>query len=362
VAHDEPPGLAAFLDGWQPDVVHFHAFTLGAGLGHARLAQARNIPYVVTYHTPTFSCPRGTLMYEGRQVCDGVLEPARCARCVLQGQGWPRPLARLLAGSRLPHGVFPDGPWLPRLALPSLLEEGERYFQEFMGGAAAIVACAAWCRDVLVRNGVNAGKITVQRQALPGPTRTRRLQLPLPSRRPLRLGFFGRFCWIKGPDLLLEAAERLRQQGLDVVCELAGPIAPSEKPWAESLLARHASHAAYKGVLRGDEVASWLEGIDLVVLPGRWLETGPLTLLEAWDAEVPVIGANLGGIPEFLTSAGLETLAFTPDDPASLAEAVTRALAWTGAAPSVTIPGMETLGEELATLYGQVSCESAACP
>jgi glycosyltransferase involved in cell wall biosynthesis len=347
----EPPGFADFLDDWRPDVVHFHAFTLGAGLAHARLARKRGIPYVVTYHTPTFSCAGGTLMHQGRTVCDGRIEPRRCAACVLQGQGWPRPVARLLGCSPLPHAGLPDGPWLPRLALPSLLDEGLGHWREFMDGAAAIVACAPWCRDVLVRNGIDAAKISVHRQALPGPARTRKLRLPLPGGRPLRLGFFGRFCWIKGPDLLLDAASRLHRQDLETVCELAGPIPDNERRWANRLLARHAAHAIYKGTLRDDALRAWLRSLDLVVIPSRWLETGPLTLLEAWDEGVPVVGANLGGIADFLNSANLDALAFEPENPASLADAIIRATRWSTPAATMNIPNARELVQRTVELY-----------
>src|SRR5262249_36576627 len=159
-----------------------------------------------------------------------------------------------------------------------------------------------------------AAKISVHRQALPGPTRTRTLRLPLPGGRPWRLGFFGRFCWVKGPDLLLEAVAQLKRQGLETVCELAGPIPDNERRWANRFLARHAAPAIYKGTLRDDALRAWLRSLDLVVIPSRCLETGPLTLLEAWDEAVPVVGANLGGIADFLNSANLDTLAFEPEN------------------------------------------------
>jgi len=357
---EQPPGFAEFLDEWRPDVVHFHALTLGAGLGHARQAQKRGIPYVVTYHTPSFSCARGTLMHDGRSACDGRIDPKRCAGCVLQGQGWPRPLARLLALSPLPHAKLPDGPWVPRVALKSLLNTARSHWQEFMNGASAIVACAGWCRDVLVRNGVDPAKIAVHRQALPGPTRTRTLRLPLRKDRLLRLGFFGRFCWIKGPDLLLDAAARLRRQGLDVSCELAGPIPANERRWAERLLARHAAYVVYKGILHDDALRAWVRSLDLVVIPSRCLETGPLTLLEAWDEGVPVIGADLGGIGEFLADSSLTALAFPAKDTGGLAARVHSAATWSRPAPAVQIPGMHELANSMAKAYDSLLVGSAA--
>jgi glycosyltransferase involved in cell wall biosynthesis len=359
--HEPPPGFAEFLDEWRPDVVHFHAFTLGAGLGHARLARQRGIPYFVTYHTPTFSCSRGTLLYEGKTVCDGRIEPVRCSGCVLQGQGWPRPIARLLAHSSLRPERLPEGPWLPRLALPALIQEGYRHWREFMDGAAWIIACASWCRDVLNRNGVEADRVIVHRQALPGPTRTRVLRLPLGSGRPLRIGFFGRFCWIKGPDLLLEAARLLRKQGMEVVCELAGPIPADEGAWAQRLLARHADLAVYQGTKRGPELQAWLRGLDLVAIPSRWLETGPLTLLEAWDEGIPVVGTDLGGIREFFQAAGLEEFLCEPNRPASLARAITRLAEWRPAREiKVSVAGITELGPAMVNLYQQTAFCSPA--
>ncbi len=374
---EEPPGFAEFLDQLRPDVVHFHAFTLGAGLGHARLARQRGIPYVITYHTPTFSCPRGTLMHLGREVCDGKLDADRCARCVLHNQGIPRPLASLLAKSPLPHASIPEGPWLPRIALPALLEESFKHWREFMDGAAAIVACAEWCRELLVCNGVDPEKITVHRQALPGPTRTRTLRLPLSSRRPLRLGFFGRFSWVKGPDVLLAAARELRRRGLEIVCELAGPIPADERRWADRLLQRHAEYAQYNGTLRDEALRQWLRSLDLIAIPSRCLETGPLTLLEAWDEGVPVIGSDLGGIAEFLQSAELNRLAFEPMDPNSVAGIILALCASPEQGTQVLVSGMRDLAQEMACVYhntaspvaprvefpcGNNECQSASAP
>jgi glycosyltransferase involved in cell wall biosynthesis len=350
---EEPIGFAALLADWQPDLVHFHALTLGAGLDHARCARRAGIPYLVTYHTPTFSCRKGTLLRWGRQICDGVIEPGRCSACLLHGRGWPRPLAQALAHSPLPHRALPEGAWLTHLTLPALLRDAHVCWQEFMHGAAAVVACAAWCRDLLLANGVPPAYLTLLRQALPGTGRQRRLRLPLAPRAgaPFRLGFFGRFTPVKGPDLLVQAVAQLRRQGIAVTAELAGPIDPSEQHWAERCCAM-TPHARHVGVKRGEELAAWLRSLDLIVVPSRCLETGPLTLLEAWDEGVPVIGADLGGIREFLRAADLEALLFAPDSPAALAAAVQRCAAWAGTPqPVVWIDGMAELAERMEGLY-----------
>lgn len=351
----DPPGLAEFVLAWRPDVLHFHALTLGAGLAHARVARRLGVPYAITYHTPTFSCRRGTLMRWGREACDGRIQPGLCAACVLCGQGWPRLGAQIAAHSPVPWHWLPEGPWMGRLALPSLLSAGLESWREFMLGAAHIVACAAWCRDVLMINGVPSEKITVLRQALPGCDRFRRLRLPQRKTHTLRLGFFGRVCWVKGPDLLLQAAKLLAQEGLSVVCELVGPIPENEKAWAQKLLGEHGSLAVYHGVKRGRDLTDWLAGLDLVVIPSRWLESGPLTLLEAWDQSVCVIGSDLGGIREFMDEAGLRTLLFKTDEAADLARTIRRAVEGNAAAATlVTIPGMTELARRMEAIYARI--------
>ncbi len=49
-----------------------------------------------------------------------------------------------------------------------------------------------------------------------------------------------------------------------------------------------------------DRVIGIMAGYDLIAIPSRWLETGPLVALEAFAAGVPVLGANLGGIAELV--------------------------------------------------------------
>ena len=219
----DPPGFEQLLRDLRPDLVHFHAFTMGAGLDHARVARRAGVPYVITFHTPTMACARGTWLLDGNQPCDGVLNARRCSACVL-GEHWPASIARGLSASPLQAAVLPDGPWLTHLARPSLLASAFEAWHEFFGGAQQVVACAQFVAERLVRNGVVGERVSVLRQALPGPTRERQLRTAkITASRPLRLGFFGRITMVKGPDLLVQAAQRLRSAGTPAEVELAGP-------------------------------------------------------------------------------------------------------------------------------------------
>ena len=357
-AERSPPGFEEFLSNWRPDVVHFHALTLGAGIDHARALKRVGIPYIVTYHTPAQSCQRGTLMLFGEQQCDGRLDPRRCAACTLQGQGWPMSLARLAAASPLSWSM-PEGAWLPRIALPSLLAQANASWHEFFSGAARIIACAPFCRDTLRDNGIAEKNITIMRQALPGEDRKRTLRLPLRDGGKSKLGFFGRFTHVKGPDLLVGSVLRLRQQGFQIEAELVGPIAAADRTWAAGVIQRGGAAVRYLGMLQGDALKTWLDGLDAVVLPSRWLETGPLTLLESWDRGVPVLGTNLGGMRDFFIANDCPEFGFAVNDVASIVAGVQRLIAWDSPAPEVTVPGAQGLGRGMEAVYRECQMRPA---
>ena len=90
--YDEGDNLAAeafgrILESEQPDLVHLHAFTRGASLRLVRETKRRGLPVVFSYHTPTVSCQRGTLLRWGTDACDGVLDARRCSACALHDLG-----------------------------------------------------------------------------------------------------------------------------------------------------------------------------------------------------------------------------------------------------------------------------------
>jgi len=347
-----PPGFQEFLDRWKPDLAHFHSFAPEAGPDQARALTLSNIPYFFTYHMPPMTCIRGSLIRWGKEICDGRIEPKVCSACILEARGLPETVAKMIPPISLPWHALPEGPWLTRVSLPSLVSELGESWREFARGARHIVACAKWVSEVLIVNGVASEKITVLRQALPGSNRNRTLRLPCPTQRALRLGYFGRIAREKGVDLFLTAGNLLHSAGIPVINEIIGPFSDSQM---ESLVLQRAKEypdrVKYLGTKHGVELGAWIQSIDLMVFPSRWLETGPLTVLESWDHGTPAIGTNLGGIREFFSQNGQASLLFEMEDPVSLSEAVKRALSWKGPAPSVEISGIEELVDQMETIY-----------
>ena len=66
-------------------------------------------------------------------------------------------------------------------------------------------------------------------------------------------------------------------------------------------------------------VAEILSSADIVVVPSRWPDPCPLTVLEGMASGSAVIASDIGGIPEILDGAGILT---RPADVADLADAI----------------------------------------
>ncbi|MBN9039868.1 MAG: glycosyl transferase [Rhizobiales bacterium 62-47] len=132
--------------------------------------------------------------------------------------------------------------------------------------------------------------------------------------------FVGEFRHIKGADLLIEAVARLRASGRPVTLTLAGDGEETAtlKALVENLklgdAARFIGHVkARYGFSKGR----------LLVVPSRG-DSMPYVVIEAGAAGIPMIGANVGGIPEIFGE--FTDALFARNDPDAIASAIANAI------------------------------------
>jgi glycosyltransferase involved in cell wall biosynthesis len=316
------------LDVESPDVVHVHAFTRGVSLALVRQAKQRGIPVVFTYHTPTVSCQRGTLMRWGRDVCDGTLDVHTCTRCTLHGLGGHRLLSVAvgslppIVGALLGISGLSGGFWTA-LRMTELVQLRQATFLALMAEVDHVVALCQWVQELLLRNGVPATNITVSRHGLPQPLGDEAMNGGEPGGRhgnpsaqhQLRMAFLGRVDPTKGPDLLIQALQAL--PGAPISLDLYGIVQSGVGDRYCQQLQESAAgdpRIQFLPPMPSAQVVGMLKNYHLLAVPSRWLETGPLVVLEAFAAGVPVLGSNLGGIAE-LVEHGRNGLLVEPDSP-----------------------------------------------
>lgn len=299
--------FAQVLDRVSPDVVHFHAFTSGVSIRLIERSKEFGAKVVFTYHTPTVSCQRGSLIRFGAEVCDGRLEVNRCCQCVLEGHGLPRLAARgvasmpTLLGTALAAVGF-SGRVIVALRMRELLMERHAAFRRLVSEVDRIVAVSSWVQRLLVVNGVSPAKVFLSRHGLTGfDVNAHPLEQRI-SPTPLRLAFLGRLIPDKGLDLIIEALsiDRTLPVSLDVygVEQESTDLEYSQKLRSSIV---DDSRISFRQPVSNSAVLDTLRNYDALVVPSRVLETGPLVVLEAFAAGIPVIGADLGGVAELVT-------------------------------------------------------------
>ena len=132
--------------------------------------------------------------------------------------------------------------------------------------------------------------------------------------------YVGEFRHIKGADLLIDAVAKLRAAGNPVTLTLAGDgeESASLKAQVEKLglgeAVRFIGHVKARfGFSKGS----------LLVVPSRG-DSMPYVVIEAAAAGIPMIAANIGGIPEIFGEHG--DALFTPSNAVAMADAIEAAL------------------------------------
>jgi len=105
--------------------------------------------------------------------------------------------------------------------------------------------------------------------------------------------YFGRLAPEKGVGTLIDAAVAA---GVKLKLVGTGPEEAALKARAENL----AVDVEFCGYQTGDALHNIVRDARAVVLPSEWYENGPMSVLESYALGTPVLGANIGGIPEMI--------------------------------------------------------------
>jgi glycosyltransferase involved in cell wall biosynthesis len=132
--------------------------------------------------------------------------------------------------------------------------------------------------------------------------------------------YVGEFRHIKGADLLIDAVAQLRAGGKPVTLTLAGDGEESDSLKAQVQRLGLADAVRFIGHVKARYGFS--KG-SLLVVPSRG-DSMPYVVIEAAAAGIPMVAANVGGIPEIF---GSHTNAlFTPNNATAMADAIETAL------------------------------------
>jgi len=132
--------------------------------------------------------------------------------------------------------------------------------------------------------------------------------------------FVGRLSKEKGVLTLLKAI-----QNIDVQLKIVGD-GPVRDDCEKFVKENNINNVSFEGYKSGDELKNLYRNAMFIVFPSECYENAPMTVLEAFAFGKPVIGSNLGGIPEMIIDEKTGLL-FRPGDYQDLREKIQYLLA-----------------------------------
>ena len=138
------------------------------------------------------------------------------------------------------------------------------------------------------------------------------------ERRRNQMVFAGRLEKLKGVDVLLKSWKLLGENAPQLILCGTGPL----EDWCRDYIREHAvQNVQMRGFTPNAEVRRLMAQSRALILPTRWYEGFPVSIVEAFSVGTPVLCSDLGNAGSIVTE-GVTGRKFQPDSPEDLARAV----------------------------------------
>lgn len=258
-----------YFDIFEPELVHYHNF-LGLSLGIVDLAYAAATPSFYTPYNFWLLCPTLYLNLPNLALCQGVNSSgSNCLQCTRA----PRP------GS-------------------DYVQRRDRLRQEFQARVGPCLASSDCVKELLLQNGYSPEQVEILKFA--NERSAKIWQEAGAERQPavpeiVKIGFTGSVIPIKGVHTLVAAAQLLSGP-FEILIYGQAPADYLDMLQKLDPLKR----VQFKGFFEDHDHAKILAELSLAVVPSVCYDHSPLVIGEFLAARTPVIGANIGGIPDYI--------------------------------------------------------------
>lgn len=144
----------------------------------------------------------------------------------------------------------------------------------------------------------------------PSNKRKARLQLNIHSDNKILL-YVGNLKKVKGADLLADTIAILRSTHSNIHLYIIGQGVLKSHIEKQLNVLNITSSVSFLGMLSQEQISSWMNAADLLVIPSR-NEGVPNVMLEAMSCGLPVVATKVGGIPEIIRQGVTGTLCEAP--------------------------------------------------
>ena len=256
------------LDDFKPDIVHLNNFQRQLSASIINPCIKRHIPIVYTAHDVQAICPAITMMDPDRKPCELCMN-GKYSNCIKK---------KCIKNSML------------KSLLGAIEGKYYRNHKIYTDKINYIITPSEFYREKFIEDGVNPNKV----QAMHNSIETKDYDIKTKDEEYAL--YFGRLSREKGVLNLINAFAKLNCGLLYIAGD--GP----EKDTIENIIKENKLEKRVKllGFLNKEQMTEVIRKCKFVVVPSIWYENCPYSVLETLAIGKPIIGSNMGGIPELI--------------------------------------------------------------
>ncbi len=254
----------------KPDIIHLHIFQHQLSPSILDVIKKYNIPTVYTAHELKMLCPNYKMMHQG----------IICEQCK-GGHYYHCMQNRCVKDSRVKSAI-------------NMVEGYIHKARKSYDVIDRIITPSDFYRKKFIEFGIDSNKVIHISNFLDRDCPSVNVS---EDNRQYYL-YFGRLSEEKGIMTLLDAFQNVKSQ-----LKLVG-TGPLNEKIKEYVTVNNMDFVSVLGFKQGQELIDLIGNAKAVILPSEWYENGPYSAIEALQLGRPIIGADIGGIPELINNNG----------------------------------------------------------
>ena len=254
----------------KPDIAHLHIFQHQLTSSIIDVLKKYNIPIVYTAHDLKMLCPNYKMLNNELEVCE------KCKNSKY-------------------YNCFKNK-CIKKSYAKSFIGMCEAYFNKYRKNYEKIdyiLTPSEFYRRKFIEFGIDKNKI----EHLPNFLCDSEIEYEKKENSNYYL-YFGRLSEEKGIMTLIKAT-----QDAKINLKIVG-TGPEEENIKKYIVDHNLKNIKMYGFKKGKELYTFVANAKCVVIPSEWYENGPYSAIETLKLGVPIIGADIGGIPELINNNG----------------------------------------------------------
>lgn len=273
----------------KPDIAHIHNIFNGISLYILPVLRRYGIPTVITMHETRFICPSSYFNLRGR-LCE-LCKKTVYLNCIIYKCYQDNIVNSLMCALEMFHKEY--------------IFNYDKYISKYIFVSKRYKQLHSARHKYFEKKGVVLYNFLPEIKYInPNP------------HKGSYLFYFGRLTAEKGVETLVNAMKLLP----DLKLKMAG-----NGPLLDLLKREALPNIELLGFVSGDTLVEQIQNASYIIVPSEWEENNPMTVIEAYSLGKPVIGANIGGLPEIINN-GKTGFIFKAFDEYDLAKTISKAM------------------------------------